>query len=411
MKYFGLIGRHLSHSYSRMIHVEMGCGDYCHTELEPEEIGSFLKEQDIGGMNVTIPYKKEVLPYLDVISEDAREIGCVNTIVTEDGKLVGHNTDADGFLWMAKNAGIEMKGKKVVIFGGGGAQLAVRRAARVAGAREIITVSRSGEDNYESLHRHSDAEILVNATPVGMYPEPDGQIVDLDAFPKCEGVLDLIYNPFRTNLLLQAEKKGIPCSNGLSMLVAQARRAEEYFKGESIDEGEIKRIMKIIAGNTRNIVLVGMPGCGKSTAGKLLSELSGKELVDTDDEIVKTAGMTIPEIFEKGGETLFRQYEKEAVKKACDGFGKIIITGGGAVKTEDNYLPIKRSGRVYHLERDVSALSRDGRPLSKNADLEEMYRQRLPMYQRFRDAVIEVSTDARETADRIWRDFCENSCN
>lgn len=411
MKYYGLIGRHLSHSYSRMIHVEMGCEDYCHTELEPEGIENFFKTHEIGGMNVTIPYKKDVLPYLDEISEDAREIGCVNTIVTENGRLVGHNTDAYGFLWMAKNAEIKLSGKKALIFGGGGAQLAVRRALSVAGAREIITVSRSGEDNYSNLNRHSDAEIIINATPVGMYPEPEGQIVDLDLFPRCEGVLDLIYNPFRTNLLIQAENKGVPCSNGLSMLVAQAKKAEEYFKGESIDEGEILRIMKIIAGNTRNIVLVGMPGSGKSTAGRLLSEISGKEIIDTDDEIVKTAGMSIPEIFEKGGEALFRQYESDAVKKACESFGKIIITGGGAVKTEANYLPLKRCGRIYHLERDVTSLPRDGRPLSKNADLEEMYRQRLPMYTRFRDAVIEVSENANETAEMIWRDFCENSCN
>lgn len=411
MKYYGLIGRHLSHSYSRMIHIEMGCENYVHTELEPEDIGAFFKEHDIAGMNVTIPYKKDVLPYLDEISEDAREIGCVNTIITENGRLVGHNTDVYGFLWMAENAGIKLSGKKALIFGGGGAQLAVRRALSIAGAREIITVSRSGEDNYENLDRHSDAEILINATPVGMYPEPEGQIVDLDLFPKCEGVLDLIYNPFRTNLLIQAEKKGIPFANGLAMLVAQAKKAEEYFKGESIDESEILRIMKIIARDTRNIVLIGMPGSGKSTAGRLLSQISGKEIIDTDDEIVKVTGMSIPEIFEKGGETLFRQYESEAVKKACDGFGRIIITGGGAVKTESNFLPLKRCGRIYHLERDVTTLPRDGRPLSKNADLEEMYRQRLPMYTRFRDAVIEVKENANETAEMIWRDFIENSCN
>lgn len=411
MKYHGLIGRHLSHSYSRMIHLEMGCEDYCHTELEPEEIENFFKTHEIGGMNVTIPYKKDVVPFLDVISDDAREIGCVNTIITRDGRLEGHNTDAYGFLWMAKNAGIDMRGKKVVIFGGGGAQLAVRRGASVAGAREIVTVSRNGEDNYGNLDRHADAEILVNATPVGMYPQPDGRIVDIELFPKCEGVLDLIYNPFRTNLLIQAENKGIPCSNGLSMLVAQAKKAEEYFKGEDIDESEILRIMRIISGNTRNIVLVGMPGSGKSTAGKILSKLSGKELIDTDEEIVKATGMTIPQIFEKGGEALFRQYESDAVSKACEGFGRIIITGGGAVKTEANYLPLKRCGRIYHMERDVSKLPRDGRPLSQAADLCEMYRQRLPMYERFRDTVIEVSEDANETAERIWRDFCENSCN
>lgn len=411
MKYYGLIGQHLSHSYSRMIHVEMGCTDYCHTELEPEEIGTFFKTHEIGGMNVTIPYKKVVLPFLDTISEDAREIGCVNTIVTENGKLIGHNTDAQGFLWMAENAGIQLSDKKAVIFGGGGAQLAVKRALQIAGAREIITVSRNGENNYSNLYLHSDAEILINATPVGMYPNTDGQIADLDLFPKCCGVLDLIYNPFRTNLLIQAEEKGIPSANGLSMLVAQAKYAEEYFTGKKIDDSEISRIMGIISRSTRNLVLVGMPGSGKSTAGKLLAEISGKEIVDTDEEIVKRVGMTIPEIFEKGGEALFRQYETEAVKSACDGRNRIIVTGGGAVKREENYATLKQCGRIYHLERDTSLLSRDGRPLSQNADLDEMYRQRLPMYEHFRDCVITVSPDARETAEKIWRDFCENSCN
>ncbi len=410
MKFYGLIGRHLTHSYSAMIHHEMGCDSYCHVELEPNDLADFFKEHDIGGMNVTIPYKKDVLPYLDEISPDAAAIGCVNTIVNENGRLVGHNTDANGFLWMARHTDIELGGKKAVIFGGGGAQLAVRRALEIAGAKEIITVSRSGENNYHNLSRHYDAEILINATPVGMFPEPNGQIADLTLFKKCEGVLDLIYNPFRTNLLVRAEELGIKCTNGLSMLVAQAMYAEEYFNGEKGDENEIVRIMKIISAQTRNIVLVGMPGSGKSSAGRALAEVSGKDIIDTDDEIVKNAGISIPEIFEKGGESLFRKYEAEAVSKACEGFGRIIVTGGGAVKTDANYLPIKRTARVYHLERDVSRLPRDGRPLSANADLERMYKERLPMYKRFRDAVISVESNASETAEKIWRDYCENSC-
>lgn len=410
--FFGLIGRHLSHSYSKMIHSEMGCRNYCHRELEPEELEGFLKGHVFGGLNVTIPYKKDVMPFCDKLTDEAKGVGCVNTVITDkDGCLSGHNTDVDGFLWMAKNAGIELKNKKVVILGSGGAQLAVRYALKKAEAKEVVTVSRSGADNYENLHRHYDADVIVNATPVGMYPHPDEKPIDLSPFKKCSGVLDLIYNPFRTNLLVQANELGIPSANGLSMLVAQALYAEEFFKGEKLDEEEIPRIMKIISNSTRNIVLVGMPGSGKSTAGKLLSEMSGKELIDTDEEIVKGAGMTIPEIFEKGGEALFRRLENEAVTKAVSEFGKIIVTGGGAVKTDANFLPVKRTSRIYHLERDVSSLPREGRPLSKNADLEKMYIERLPLYIRFRDKVINVQPHARDTAELIWRDFCENSCN
>ncbi len=411
MKFFGLIGRHLSHSYSRLIHCEMGCSSYQHAELEPDELESFFKSTKIGGMNVTIPYKQDVLPYLDVISEDAKEIGCVNTIVTDGNKLVGHNTDAFGFLWMAKNAGIELENKKIIILGGGGAQLAVRRGAALAKAREVITISRSGENNYGNLHLHYDAEIIVNATPVGMYPDCDNQPIDLSDFTRCEGVLDLIYNPFRTNLLIQAEERKIPFSNGLSMLVAQAKKAEEYFGNDTLNDSDISRIMKTIAGKTRNIVLIGMPGSGKSTVGKALGELSGKEVIDIDSEIEKTAKMTIPEIFASVGEVEFRRLENEEIKKACNGFGKIIITGGGAVKTEANYLPLKRCGRIYHLEREVALLSRTGRPLSQGNDLNAMYKERLPMYERFRDTVVDLNENAEKTAEIIWRDFCENSCN
>lgn len=409
-KLYALLGRHLSHSYSSLIHKELGCKEYCHTELEREELKTFLKKEKIGGLNVTIPYKKDVIPFLSSLSREAEDIGSVNTITCEDGKLIGHNTDAYGFEFMVKFAGIDVKNKKVIILGSGGAHLAVKYALKGLGAREIVTISRSGEDNYENIHRHYDADVLVNATPVGMYPEDEGKILDLSPFKSCSGVLDLIYNPFRTNLLLQAEEMKIPYANGLSMLVAQAKRAEELFFLKSIPDEEILRIMKIISRDTRNIVLVGMPGSGKSTVGKALGLLSGKEVVDTDEEIVKTVGLSIPEIFEKGGEKLFREYEIQAVKNACIGSGKIVITGGGAVKREENYAPIKRRARVYHLERDLSILDREGRPLSKGADLEKMYEERLPLYSRFRDTVIEVTPDATKTAELIWRDFCENSC-
>ncbi len=410
--FYGLIGRHLSHSYSSLIHNELGCKDYRHLELEPNELETFIKSTAIGGMNVTIPYKIDVLPYCKVLGEEAKEIGCVNTVFTNsNGELEGHNTDADGFLFMAENAKIELKNKKAIILGSGGAHLAVKYALKKAGAKEIVTISRSGENNYSNLYKHYDADIIVNATPVGMYPECEGKIIDISPFKNCSGVLDLIYNPFRTNLLVQAEELGIPFSNGLSMLVAQALFAEEYFRGEKIGQDNIKRVMNIIARGTRNIVLIGMPGCGKSTAGKLLSKLSGKELIDTDDEIVKSAGMSIPEIFEKGGETLFRKLEREAIKKASAGVNRIIVTGGGAVKTEENYLPLKRCGKIYHLERDVSALSREGRPLSKGTDLNIMYKERLPLYERFKDVKIDVQETPEKTSEMIWSDFCENPCD
>ena len=352
------------------------------------------------------------MKYCDLLTPEAEGVGCVNTVVTDKaGRLVGHNTDVDGFLFMARNAGIGLSGKKVIILGSGGASLAVGYALKKAGAKEVITVSRTGKNNYENLHRHFDAEVIVNATPVGMYPNSDATPIDLSPFKKCRGVLDLIYNPFRTNLLIQAEELGIPSSNGLSMLVSQALFAEEFFKGEKLDEKEIIRIMKIVAKKRRNLVLVGMPGVGKSTVGKALSELSGKEVIDTDEKIVKTVGISIPEIFEKGGEPFFRELESEAVKKASEGFGRIIVTGGGAVKTEANFLPLKRTSKIYHLERDVATLSRDGRPLSQGTDLEKMYKERLPMYKRFCDDVIAVEKEAEVTARKIWSDFCENSCN
>lgn len=411
-EYFGLIGEHLSHSYSNLIHHELGCADYLHTELEKSELSSFIADTKIGLMNVTIPYKKDVMPFLDSISEDALKVGSVNTVVTDDdGRLVGHNTDVYGVLWMAENAGISLKDKKVLILGSGGASLAVIRAAQIALAREIIVVSRSGEVNYGNVSLHNDADVIVNATPVGMFPECDGKIIDLSIFEKCEGVIDLIYNPFRTNLLLQAKELNKKCTNGLSMLVSQAKRAREIYSGEKIDDGEILRIMKIIASKTRNIALVGMPGSGKSTVGKVLSEITGKELVDIDDYIVKTEGTSIPDIFKKGGESLFRSIESEAIAKACAKTGCIIVTGGGAVTVERNYAPLKRCARIYHLEREISDLARKGRPLSIGADLNEMYRARHPFYKKFADATVAVAETPEATAKKILEDFYENSCN
>ena len=299
---YGLLGRRLGHSWSVPIHAALGCEGYRLIELEPDALASFLARPDIGGLNVTIPYKRDVMPLCDAIDPAAEAIGSVNTIVRgADGKLTGYNTDIDGFLYMARRAGISLAGRKVVILGSGGASLTARAAARREGAREIIVISRSGPDNYENLSRHADAEILVNTTPVGMYPGNGAAPVDLDAFPHLTGVLDVIYNPRRTALLLQGSARGIPCSDGLPMLVAQAKRAEELFTGRPIPDSENERILSQLRREMTSIVLIGMPGSGKTTVGEALARLTGREAIDLDARIEEAAGCSIPEIFAAGG--------------------------------------------------------------------------------------------------------------
>ena len=311
-KLYGLLGRKLGHSWSPPIHTALGCEGYQLFQLEPDELPAFLSRPDIGGLNVTIPYKRDVMPYCDVIDEAALAIGSVNTLCRRaDGKLYAWNTDAAGFLWMAQRCNIRFADKKVVILGSGGASLTAQAMVRAEGAREVVVVSRSGENNYENLARHADAEIIVNTTPVGMYPETSVSPVDLRQFPRCEGVLELIYNPRRTALLLQAEALGIPCSDGLPMLVAQAKAAEEHFFGNAIPDSENERILAQLYRQTANIVLIGMPGCGKSTVGQALAALSGREAIDMDQRIADRAGCSIPEIFAQGGEVAFRALERE----------------------------------------------------------------------------------------------------
>ena len=409
-KRYGLLGRKLGHSWSPQIHAALGCEAYTLFEREPKDLAEFLSRADIGGLNVTIPYKRDVMAYCDVIDETAKAIGSVNTLVRRaDGKLYAWNTDAAGFRWMAERAGIRMDGKKVVILGSGGASLTAQAVCKAMCAREVIVVSRSGEHNYENLSRHADAEILVNTTPVGMYPAVGVSPVDLAAFPQCEGVLDVIYNPRRTALLLQAEERGIPCSDGLPMLVAQAKAAEEYFFENQIPDSENERILSMLRQEMTNIVLIGMPGCGKSTLGEVLSALTGREAIDLDRCIVEKAGLPIPEIFASEGEAAFRALEREVTAEIGKLSGKIILTGGGVVKDHRNYAPLHQNGRIYHLVRDLNALPTDGRPLSQTTNLEVMWVEREPLYTAFRDAVIDNNGPVEETAKAIWRDFCENS--
>ena len=409
-KIYGLLGRKLGHSWSVPIHTALGCRGYRLIELEPEELSAFLAREDIGGLNVTIPYKRDVMAFCDVVDDAAKAIGSVNTLSRRaDGKLYAWNTDAAGFCWMAERAGISFAGKKAVILGSGGASLTAQAMAKRLGAREVVVVSRSGENNYENLFLHADAEIVVNTTPVGMYPGNGAAPVDLQAFPVCEGVLDVIYNPRRTALLLQAEELGIPCSDGLPMLVAQAKAAEEHFFDKSIPDSENERILAQLRQETCNIVLVGMPGSGKTTVGQALAELTGREAVDVDQRIVDRAGCSIPEIFARDGEEPFRTLEREETAEAGKLSGKIILTGGGVIMDARNYAPLHQNGRIYHLIRDLDILPTDGRPVSQSTDLHALWEKRAPFYARFRDAAIENSGTAEETAAAIWRDFCENS--
>ncbi len=389
-KVYGLLGRKLGHSWSAPIHAALGCADYRLIELEPEELGAFLAREDIGGLNVTIPYKRDVMAYCDVLDPMAEAIGSVNTLVRRaDGKLYGYNTDAAGFCFMAQRAGIGFAGKKTLVLGSGGASRTAAACAKKLGAREVVVISRSGENNYTNLGRHADAERIVNTTPVGMYPNNGAAAVDLTAFPACAGVLDLIYNPRRTALLLQAETLGIPCSDGLPMLVAQAKAAEEHFFDRLIADRENERILAQLRREMTemtNLVLIGMPGSGKSTVGAALAALTGREAIDIDARIAEKAGCSIPEIFAKGGEAAFRALERE-VTAAC-----------GA-----------QNGRIYQLLRPLELLPTDGRPLSQGADLAAMWAERAPLYERFRDAAIDNSGTVEQTAQAIWRDFCENS--
>ena len=292
-KVYGLLGRKLGHSWSAPIHAALGCADYRLIELEPEELGAFLAREDIGGLNVTIPYKRDVMAYCDVLDPMAEAIGSVNTLVRRaDGKLYGYNTDAAGFCFMAQCAGIGFAGRKTLVLGSGGASRTAASCAKKLGAREVVVISRSGENNYTNLGRHADAERIVNTTPVGMYPNNGAAAVDLTAFPACAGVLDLIYNPRRTALLLQAEELGIPCSDGLPMLVAQAKAAEEHFFDRLIADCENERILAQLRREMTNLVLIGMPGSGKTAIGRLAAQMLEREFIDCDEEYLLEYGIT-----------------------------------------------------------------------------------------------------------------------
>ena len=402
---YGLLGERLGHSFSPQIHRDLAGYDYQLLPTPPEAVEDLFARRAFQGLNVTIPYKRMVMPLCDEIDPRAAAIGAVNTVVNQNGRLTGYNTDIDGFLYMARRAGVDMTGKKVVILGGGGTSRTARAAAGELGAREIVTVSRHGEDNYQNLSRHADAQVLVNTTPVGMYPNWGQSPVSLESFPALEGVLDVVYNPLRTALLLQAEERGLPRSCGLPMLVAQAKRAAELFTGQNIDDSRAEAVLHGLRGQLTSIVLIGMPGCGKTTVGRALAGKLGRTFVDLDEEIVRRAGTSIPEIFAREGEAGFRERESALVREFGERTGLVVSTGGGVVTRRENYIPLKQNGLLLHLRRDPAALPTDGRPLSQATAPEELWRRRAPLYAAFADGEIDNNGTLAGTLEQIEKEM------
>lgn len=403
---YGLLGRTLRHSYSPQIHALLGDYEYRLFEVEPQDLEAFLKKREFGGINVTIPYKKDVLPYLSGISDNAKRIGAVNTIIVkEDGGLYGDNTDYDGFLRLVQKSGFQVKGKKALVLGTGGASLPISAVLSDLGAREVVFISRSGENNYQNLSHHADADFIVNTTPVGMYPNNLKAPLSLSEFPKLSGVLDIVYNPQKTKLILDAERLGIPAYSGLLMLVAQGKRAAELFLGHDIPDSETDRIFKKLSTEMQNIVLVGMPGCGKTTVGKALAEQLNRPFFDADKEILKRTGKSAEAWIEACGEAVFRQKETEVLESLCKQSGTVIATGGGAVTVPENADILRQNSIVFFINRDVSALPVEGRPLSKATALSEMYEVRLPLYRGVCDYEIAADDGVDAVVRRILEDL------
>ena len=399
---YGLCGRTLKHSYSKIIHEKLGNNDYNLYSVEKDEFYEIMESRLFTAINVTIPYKTDALELCDVVSEEAKSIGSVNTVVNKDGKLYGYNTDYFGFVYMLNRAGIDLKNKKVLILGSGGTSLTARAVCKGEGAREYLVVSRKGNVNYQNISDHADADIIINTTPVGMYPDNGRTPVDLSLFPKLCGVVDVIYNPIKTELCLQAQKRNIPFTSGLPMLVAQAVRAHEYFFDVKVDDSIIEDVLAICMKKILNVIFVGMPGCGKSSIGTEYAKMTDRSFLDTDI-FVEQCGMSIPDIFEKYGEEYFRDKETQAIEMLSAFSEKVIATGGGAIKREKNVELMKQNGLVVYLKRDLDKLSTDGRPLSAGGyeKIMKLYEERHELYENAADIVIETHEDIKECALRL----------
>lgn len=399
---FGLLGEKLGHSYSPELHAFFGDYDYELFEVAPGDLGDFLRERDFQGLNVTIPYKTTVHDICEHLTEAAEAIGSVNTVVKQpDGTLLGDNTDAAGFEGMVWKSRVRVLGRKCLVLGSGGASLAVRYVLNKLGAGQVVVISRSGEDNYDNLDKHKDASVIVNTTPVGMYPKTGTAPVDLRDFPQCEGVLDIIYNPARTALIQQAEALGIPCLGGLYMLVEQARCASQVFTGKPLPAIRSKEAYSVMSRRKDNRILIGMPGSGKSTVGRILAERLGRPFVDCDTELEKHLGMTAGDYILKAGEEDFRAQETAILAQLGKESGLVIATGGGCVTRPENYPLLHQNGTIIFLERELSKLPKKGRPLSLRGNLQDMYTIRLPMYRRFADLIVPNDGDPEAVAKNV----------
>lgn len=401
----GLLGEHLAHSYSPRLHALLGEYAYALLEIPPEALDAFLRGNAFDCLNVTIPYKTAVLPYCDVLSEAAQACGSVNTVLRRsDGTLCGDNTDCDGFAWLLERNGGIRAGEKVLLLGSGGAAKAVRHVLQGVGA-QVVTISRSGADNYGNLQKHADAAMVVNATPVGMYPRNGEAPLSLAALPNCRCVLDLIYNPARTALLLEAEALGIPCEDGLPMLVAQAKRAAELFTGKKIPDARCIEILCKLRGEMRNLILIGMPGSGKSTVGKLLAARLNRPFLDADALLAERLGCSIPDFFAQKGEAAFRDAETALLADLGKRSGCVIATGGGCVTREENYPVLRQNGTIVCLHRALERLPIDGRPVSQSTPLAELYAARKALYARFADILIENDAAPETAVERILEEL------
>ena len=401
---YGLLGEKLGHSHSPKIHELLGGYPYDLIELKPEELGDFLKTGSFDGLNVTMPYKKSVIPYCKTLTHRAKTLGSVNTIVRQpDGSLLGHNTDYEGFLYLLKSADAQIEGKKALVLGSGGASLTVQAVLKELGASQVVVISRTGPDNYENIGRHADAQFIVNATPVGMYPNNGGCPVRLEDFPRLEGVFDLVYNPLKTKLILEAERLRINCQGGLGMLVAQARGSAELFLEREIPDSAVEEVLAQLTGSVRNLLLIGMPGSGKTTVGKALAQKLGRPLSDLDSLIEEKAGKPIPAIFAEAGEEAFRKLEHEVLQGESKKSGIVISCGGGIVTRPENIPLLHQNSLVIWLRRPLGELSTEGRPLSRSRDVESLYRERKDLYEENADLCVDNTTVVEETVSEIVR--------